>query len=65
MQQESHAFSKEKYEGLLQIKILLRVFYLNKLFKHKRQGRFSKHRSIIDLQQTLEICTLYEDSAHF
>ena len=33
--------------------------------KDERFERFSKHRSIVDLQQTLEICTLYEDSANF
>ena len=49
----------EKYE------ILLRVFYFSKLLKDERFGRFSKHRSIVDLQQTLEICTVYEDSANF
>ena len=27
--------------------------------------RFSQHRSVEDLQQTLEICTLYENSANF
>ena len=36
-----------------------------KLLKDERFERFSKHRSIVDLQQTLEICTLYEDSANF
>ena len=33
--------------------------------KDERFERFIKHRSIVDLQQTLEICTLYEDSATF
>ena len=55
----------EKYEGSIQSKILLRVFDFSKLLKDERFGRFSKHRSIVDLQQTLEICTLYEDSANF
>ena len=55
----------EKYEALIQSKILLRVFYFSKLLKDERFGRFSKHRSIVDLQQTLEICTVYEDSANF
>ena len=54
--------------------ILVRVFYFRKLLKDERFGRFSKHRSIVDLQQTLEITfyllfiqqtfkrwTLYED----
>ena len=36
-----------------------------KLLKDESFGRFSKHRSIVDLQQTLEVCTLYEDSADF
>ena len=31
------------------------------LLKDERFERFSKHRSIVHLQQTLEICTLYED----
>ena len=35
------------------------------LFKDERFERFSKYRSIVDLQQTLEICTLYEDSENF
>ena len=35
------------------------------LLKDERFERFSKHRSILDLHQTLEICTLYEDSANF
>ena len=35
------------------------------LLKDERFERFSKHRSIVDPQQTLEICTLYEDSANF
>ena len=48
MHQESHAFSKEKYEGFIQSKILLRVFYFSKLLKDERFGRFSKHRSIVD-----------------
>ena len=30
-----------------------------KLLKDERFERFSKHRSIVDIQQTLEICTLY------
>ena len=47
----------EKYEGSIQSKILLRVFDFSKLLKDERFGRFSKHRSIVDLQQTLEICT--------
>ena len=38
---------------------------LPKLLIDERFERFSKHRSIVDLQQTLEICTLYEDSANF
>ena len=38
---------------------------LPKLLKDERFERFSKNRSIVDLQQTLEICTLYEDSANF
>ena len=51
-----------------------RTFYISaivvaqrspKLFKDKRFGRFSKHRSIVDLQQTLEICALHVDSANF
>ena len=33
--------------------------------KDERFERFSKNRPIVDLQQTLEICTLYEDSANF
>ena len=52
----------EKYEALIQSKILLRVFYFSKLLKDERFGRF---RSVVDLQQTLEICTVYEDSANF
>ena len=36
-----------------------------KHLKDESFGRFSKHRSIVDLQQTLEICTPYEDSANF
>ena len=36
-----------------------------KLLKDKLFERFSKHRSIVDIQQTLEICTLYEDSENF
>ena len=64
----------EKYEGSIQSKILLRLFDFSKLFKDERFGRVSKHRSIVDLQQTLEITfyllfiqqtfkrwTLYED----
>ena len=39
--------------------------WLLKLLKNERFGRFSKHRSIVDLQQTLEICTLYKDPAKF
>ena len=31
------------------------------LLKDERFERFCKHRSIVHLQQTLEICTLYED----
>ena len=34
-----------------------------KRLNDERFGRFSKHRSIVDPQQTLEICTLYQDSA--
>ena len=36
-------------------------FDFSKLFKDERFGRFSKHRSIVDLQQTLEItfCLLF------
>ena len=45
----------EKYEGSIQSKILLRLFDFSKLFKDERFGRVSKHRSIVDLQQTLEI----------
>ena len=56
MHQESHAFSKEKYEGLIQSKISLSVWTFSKLLKDERFGRFIKHRSIIDLRQTLEIC---------
>ena len=43
----------DKYEGLIQSKILLRVMKI---------GRFNKHRLIVDLQQTIEneTCTLYE-----
>ena len=50
------------------------MFYFSKPFKDERFGRISKHRSIVDLRQTLEIClytleiclnTLYEDSANF
>ena len=65
MHQESHVFYKGKYEGLIQSKILLRVFYFSKRLKDECFGRFSKHRSRVALQQTLEICTLYDDSAHF
>ena len=54
MHQESHAFSKEKYEGLIQSKISLRVWTFSKLLKDERFGRFIKHRSIVDLQQTLK-----------
>ena len=36
-----------------------------KLLKDECFERFSKHRSIVDLQQTLEISTLYKDSANF
>ena len=54
MHQESHAFSKEKYEGLIQSKILLRVKTFSKLLKDERFGRFIKRRSIVDLQQTLK-----------
>ena len=32
-----------------------------KFLKDERFERFSQHKSIVDLQQTLEICTLYED----
>ena len=42
----------EKYEDLVQSKILLNV--LNAL-------EDSTNRSVVDLQQTLEICKLYED----
>ena len=73
MHQEAHTFSKlktltnhaAKYEGLIQGIILVRVFYFRKLLKDERFGRFSKHRSIVDLKQSLEICTFYEDSANF
>ena len=72
MHQESHTFPKivtnhaKKYsEGLIESKILLRVFYFGKLLKDECFGTFSKHRSIVDLQQTLEICLLYEVSANF
>ena len=40
--------------------ILVRVFYFRKLLKDERFGRFSKHRSIVDLKKTLEISALYE-----
>ena len=50
----SHAFSNEKYEGLIQSKISLRVWTFSKLLKDERFGRFIKHRSIVDLQQTLK-----------
>ena len=33
--------------------------------KDERFERFSKQRSIVDLQRALEICALYEDSANF
>ena len=73
MHQELHTFSKlkpvthhaEKYEGLIQGKILVRVFYFRKLLKDERFGRFSKHRSIVDLKKTLKISTFYEDSTNF
>ena len=54
MHQEKHAFSKEKYEGLIQSKILLRVKPFSTLLKDERFGRLIKHRSIVDLQQTLK-----------
>ena len=50
----------EKYEGLIQGKILVRVFYFRKLLKDERFGRFRKRRSIVDLTKTVEISTLYE-----
>ena len=71
MHQELHTFPKivtnhaEKYEGLIESKILLRVSYFSKLLKDECFGTFSKHRKIVDLQQTLEICLLYEVSANF
>ena len=47
--------SKEKYEGLvIQSKISLRVWTFSKRLKDERFGRFIKHRSIVDLQQTLK-----------
>ena len=45
--QEWHAFSKEKYEGLI-----------STLLKDERFGRFIKHRSIVDLKQTLKYVRL-------
>ena len=36
-----------------------------KRLNDERFGRFSKHRSIVDPQQTLEICAFYEDSSNF
>ena len=54
MYQESHAFSKEKYEGVIQSKISLRVWTFSELLKDERFGRFIKHRSIVELQQALK-----------
>ena len=48
----------EKYEGLIQSKI-------NSELLKERIGRFSKHKSMVDLQQSLVICTLYKNLANF
>ena len=66
IQQESHTFFKDSdepcwkmwVEGLIQSKIN------DKLLKDERFGRFSKHRTIGDLQQTIAMCTLYKDWAN-
>ena len=66
IQQESHTFCKDSdepcwkmwVEGLIQSKIN------GKLLKDERFGRFSKHRTIGDLQQTIAMCTLYKDWAN-
>ena len=45
---------QRKNEGLIRSKILLRVQTFSTLFKDERFGRFIKHRSLVDLQQTLK-----------
>ena len=45
---------QRKNEGLIQSNILLRVQTFSTLFKDERFGRFIKHRSLVDLQQTLK-----------
>ena len=58
-------FSSDRWDRTFYISAIVVAQQPPKLFKDERFGRFSKHRSIVDLQQTLEICTLHVDSANF
>ena len=62
MHQELHTFSEDSDEPCWKIWWIKPKYNFTPAIK--RFGRFSKHRSIVDFQQTLEMC-IYENVANF
>ena len=62
MHQESHTFSEDSDEPCWKICWIKPKYNFTQGIK--RFGRFSKHRSIVDFQQTVEMC-IYENAPNF